>query len=48
MAVISQCYGSIGARCDMQVHEYVDGEWKLLYDIPAGTAKADLPWRSAK
>jgi len=26
------------------VYELVDGEWKLLWDIPKGTPKTELPW----
>jgi hypothetical protein len=45
--VYSSGYGGGGAACDMQVFELVDNEWKLLWDIPKGTKKQDLPWNKA-
>lgn len=31
-------------RYDAKVLEMVNGEWYVLYDIPEGTMKEDLPW----
>ena len=35
-----------GTTCDIQVYELVDGEWSLLWEIPKGTKKPDLPWQA--
>jgi len=46
-AINARIYGSAGAACEMHLYELVDGEWKLLYEIPKGTKYEELPWKSA-
>lgn len=37
-------YGDNGAIANAKVLENVGGDWYVLYDVPAGTKNADLPW----
>ncbi|WP_024816994.1 hypothetical protein [Arthrobacter sp. 31Y] len=45
-AVSYQC-GSYGRHHPMSIWawDFEKGEWSLLYDIPAKTNQADLPWK---
>lgn len=43
-AITNQIWYSEGSFHDMKVYVYDDGAWQLIYDIPKGTRKADLPW----
>jgi hypothetical protein len=44
-AVNNKIWSGYSHRHDMAIYEWVDNDWKLLYDIPAGTTENNLPWR---
>lgn len=45
-AIRARCNWGRGTDCDTQVFELVDGDWKLLWNIPRGTLREDFPWNS--
>ena len=47
-AISYQIPWSSGARVDMELHEFIDGKWVLIEDVPKGTKYQDLSWRKGK
>lgn len=37
-----------GTDCEVKVYQFVNGDWELLWTIPQGTKKEDLPWVDKK
>lgn len=37
-----------GTPSECLLYEWKDDEWQLLYRVPAGTSKKNLPWNKAE